>query len=179
MVIILLLRFKPIENKTNNYNNSNSEKAAYWYGEALKEHKKIDAEYLYKYIQSLRSIGNYEEADKWFKELSAAQQGDSRLKGYNPDEVDLYAKLTSKNDVVVKVENLDFNSENSDFGSYISNDKLYFASSRDGDGKIYNWNKEPFLDLYEVALSNNNGVVTYGSTVELSKNINTEYRNKN
>ena len=157
------------------YNNSNSEKAAYWYGEALKEHKKIDAEYLYKYIQSLRSIGNYEEADKWFKELSAAQQGDSRLKGYNPDEVDLYAKLTSKNDVVVKVENLDFNSENSDFGSYISNDKLYFASSRDGDGKIYNWNKEPFLDLYEVALSNNNGVVTYGSTVELSKNINTEY----
>ena len=23
------------------YNNSNSEKAAYWYGEALKEHKKI------------------------------------------------------------------------------------------------------------------------------------------
>jgi len=157
------------------YNNSNSEKAAYWYGEALKEHKKIDAEYLYKYIQSLRSIGNYEEADKWFKELSAAQQGDSRLKGYNPDEVDLYAKLTSKNDVVVKVENLDFNSENSDFGSYISNDKLYFASSRDGDGKIYNWNKEPFLDLYEVALSNNNGVVTYGSTIELSENINTEY----
>ena len=157
------------------YNNSNSEKAAYWYGEALKEHKKIDAEYLYKYIQSLRSIGNYEEADKWFKELSAAQQGDSRLKGYNPDEVDLYAKLTSKNDVVVKVENLDFNSENSDFGSYIFNNKLYFASARGGNGKIYSWNKEPFLDLYEVALTNNDGVVTYGSAMELSEDINTEY----
>ena len=35
------------------YNNSNSEKAAYWYGEALKKSKTIDAEYLYKYIQSL------------------------------------------------------------------------------------------------------------------------------
>lgn len=157
------------------YNNSNSEKAAHWYGEALKEHKKIEAEYLYKYIQSLRSIGNYQEADKWFKELSAAQQGDSRLKGYNPDEVDLYAKLTSKNDVIVKVENLSVNSQNSDFGSYIFEDKLYFASARGGDGKVYNWNKEPFLDLYEVTLSEEDGVVTYGSTTELPENINTEY----
>ena len=81
------------------YNNSNSEKAAYWYGKALKLYRNIDAEYLYKYIQSLRSIGNYEEADKWFKELSAAQKGDSRLKGYNPDEVDLFDKLTSKNEL--------------------------------------------------------------------------------
>ena len=40
------------------YNNSKSDKAAYWYGEALKEHKKIDTEYVYKYIQALRSIGD-------------------------------------------------------------------------------------------------------------------------
>jgi outer membrane protein OmpA-like peptidoglycan-associated protein len=158
------------------YNNSNSEKAAYWYGEALKEHKKIEAEYLYKYIQSLRSTGNYDDADKWFKELSAAQQGDSRLKGYNPDEVDLYATLTAKNDVIVKIENLPFNSENSDFGSYVFENKLYFASARNDDGKIYNWNKEPFLDLYEVTLTDDDGVVTYGSANELSSNdINTEY----
>ncbi|MCT4630118.1 OmpA family protein [Winogradskyella sp.] len=158
------------------YNNSNSEKAAYWYGEALKEHKKIEAEYLYKYIQSLRSTGNYDDADKWFKELSAAQQGDSRLKGYNPDEVDLYATLTAKNDVIVKIDNLPFNSENSDFGSYVFENKLYFASARNDDGKIYNWNKEPFLDLYEVTLTDDDGVVTYGSANELSSNdINTEY----
>ena len=34
------------------YNNSESDKAAYWYGEALKEHKEIAPEYLYKYIQA-------------------------------------------------------------------------------------------------------------------------------
>ncbi len=158
------------------YNNSNSEKAAQWYAEALKEHKKIDAEYLYKYIQSLRSIGNYEEADKWFKELSAAQQGDSRLQGYNPDEVDLYAKLTSKNEVIVKIDNLPFNSENSDFGSYISDNTLYFSSARDDEGKIYSWNKEPFLDLYQVTLKDDDGVISYGSVSELlSDDINTEY----
>lgn len=158
------------------YNNSNSEKAAYWYGEALKEHKNIDAEYLYKYIQSLRSIGKYDEADKWFKELSAAQQGDSRLKGYNPDEVDLYAKLTTKNEVIVNIENLPFNSENSDFGSYIFDNTLYFASARGNDNKVYSWNKEPFLDLFEVPLTDDNGVITYGSSAEISSSaINTEY----
>jgi outer membrane protein OmpA-like peptidoglycan-associated protein/tetratricopeptide (TPR) repeat protein len=158
------------------YNNSNSEKAAYWYGKALKEHKKIDAIYLYKYIQSLRSIGDYKEADIWFKELSAVQIGDSRLKGYDPDEVDLYAKLTSKNEVVVNIENLPINSEKSDFGSFIFNNTLYFASARGDDEKVYSWNKEPFLDLYQVTLTDDEGVISYGSVSELAaNNINTEY----
>ncbi|WP_296385847.1 OmpA family protein [Winogradskyella sp.] len=158
------------------YNNSNSEKATYWYGEALKESKTIDAEYLYKYIQSLRSIGNYEEADKWLKELSAAQQGDSRLKGYNPDEVDIYDKLTSKNDVVVDIENLPFNTKNSDFGSYVHNSTLYFASAR-GDGKkVYNWNQEPFLDLVQVSITGEGDIRNYGSVTDIaSSTINTEY----
>lgn len=158
------------------YNNSKSDKAAFWYGEALKQHKKIDAEYLYKYIQSLRSIGDYKEADIWFKELSAAQQGDSRLKGYNPDEVDLYNKLTSKNEVIVNIENLPFNSENADFGSFVYNNTLYFASARGDSDKIYNWNKEPFLDLYQVAITEDNNFTSYGSASEITANdINTEY----
>jgi len=158
------------------YNNSNSEKAAYWYGEALKESEKIDAEYVYKYIQSLRSIGNYIDADKWFKELYAAQQGDSRLKGYNPDEVDLYDKLTSKTDVIVNIKNLPFNTENSDFGAYVFNNTLYFASAN-GDGeKVYNWNKEPFLDLFKVTITEDANVRSYGSPAEINANaINTEY----
>ncbi|WP_045475607.1 OmpA family protein [Winogradskyella sp. PG-2] len=158
------------------YNNSNSEKAVYWYSEALKESESIDAKYLYKYIQSLRSIGNYDEADKWFKELSAAHQGDSRLKGYNPDEVDIYNKLTSKNDVVVNIENLPFNTENSDFGSYIHNNTLYFASANNEGKKVYNWNDEPFLDLVQVSITKENGNQNYGSVTDLpSSMINSEY----
>ena len=158
------------------YNNSKSDKAVYWYGEALKRHKKIDAEYLYKYIQSLRSIGNYKEADIWFKKLSAAQKGDSRLKGYNPDEVDLYSKLTAKNEVIVTIENLPFNSENSDFGSYVYNNTLYFASSRGEDTKVYNWNKEPFLDLFQVTVTDENNKLSFGSPREINaEKINTDY----
>ncbi len=158
------------------YNNSKSDKAAYWYGEALKEHKKIEAEYLYKYIQSLRSIGNYEEADKWFIELSAVQQGDSRFKSYNPNEVDLYSKLTAKNDILVTIENLPFNSENSDFGAFVFENTLYFASARGNDKKVYNWNKEPFLDLFEVSITEDSNVKSYGSPEEISaEKVNTDY----
>lgn len=159
------------------YNNSNSEKAAYWYGEALSKHKKIETEYLYKYIQSLRSIGNYDEADKWFKELSAVQKGDSRLKGYNPDETDLYDKLTSNKDVVVNVENLSFNSQNADFGSYVYNNTLYFASARDDSNKIYSWNKEPFLDLYQISFVEDDKAISYNESAQKinSEVLNTEF----
>ena len=159
------------------YNNSKSEKAAYWYGEALKKHKKIDAEYLYKYIQSLRSIGNYEEADTWFKELKAVHEGDSRLKGYNPDEVGLYSKLTAKREIIVTVKNLPFNSENSDFGSYVFNNTLYFASARGGDAKkVYSWNEEPFLDLFELTVNQSNDSLSFGSPSEIrAEKVNTDY----
>ncbi|WP_296316813.1 OmpA family protein [Winogradskyella sp. UBA3174] len=159
------------------YNNAKLDKAAYWYGEAVKEHEDIKAEYIFKYIQSLRSIGQYEEADKWFKELSAAQKGDSRLlKGYNPDEVDLYNKLTSKNKVLVNIENLPFNSENSDFGSFVYNNTLYFASSRGDSKKVYNWNKEPFLELFQVSISEDENKSTYGEPAEITaSDINTDY----
>ena len=159
------------------YNNAQSEKAAYWYGKALKKHKNIDAEFLYKYIQSLRSIGDYDEADIWFKELSAVQKGDSRLKGYNPDEVDLYSKLTSDKNIIVTIKNLPFNSENSDFGSYIFNNTLYFASARGGDvKKTYSWNKQPFLDIFQLKVTESNDSLSFGTPTEIKgENINTDY----
>ena len=135
------------------YNNANSEKAAFWYGQALDKNKNIEAEYLYKYIQSLRSIGDYDKADIWFKEFKAMQEGDSRVKGYNPDQVDIYSKLTAPSDMMVDVKNEDFNSKFSDFGAYLANDKIYFASARNTRNKIYKWTNEPFLSLYNADLN--------------------------
>lgn len=158
------------------YNNSKSEKAAYWYGQALENYKRLDAEYLYKYIQSLRSIEDFEKADIWFKELISVHDGDSRLKGYNPDEIDLYNMLTSKNELIVTIENLPFNSPNSDFGSFVHENKLYFASANSNLDKVYGWNKEPFLDLYQINLEDNGNAINYGTKTEIeAQEINTEY----
>ena len=127
------------------YNNSNSEQAAIWYREAINKHSKVNPEVIYKYIQSLRSVGKYEEAITWLNKFKEIQAGDSRIK-YNPDNVDVYNKLSNSNsELIVNVENLPFNSGNSDFGAYIHDGKLYFASARGGEGnKTYTWTNEPF-----------------------------------
>lgn len=130
------------------YNNANSEKAAFWYGEALEKNKKIDAEYLYKYIQSLRSIGDYDKANQWFSEFKAMQDGDSRVKGYDPNQVDYYSELTAPSDMIVDIKNEEFNSQYSDFGAFVADGKIYFASARNTNNKIYKWTNEPYLDLY-------------------------------
>ena len=135
------------------YNNANSDKAAFWYGQALEKDKKIDAEYLYKYIQSLRSTGDYEKANQWLAEFNAMQEGDSRVKGYDPDQVDYYSTLTAPSDMIVEVKNEDFNSQYSDFGAFVADGNIYFASARNTNKKTYEWTNEPFLDLYVGNLS--------------------------
>ena len=64
--------------------------------------------------------------------------------------------------VYIEVTNLDINTEYSDFGSFEHNGQLYFASGRNTSNKLYDWNEEPFLDLYQVDVEDNNGVKNLG-----------------
>ena len=162
------------------YNNSKSEKAAFWYGKALAKYDqdKINPEYIYKHIQSLRSLGQYEEADSWMKTFMSIQNNDSRVKGYNPENIAKYNELAhSEKNKIVKIQNLSFNSEYSDFGSFVHKGELYFASSRNTDEKkLYSWNKEPFLDIYQVTVDKKADTVTYGTPDFIrAENINTDY----
>lgn len=159
------------------YNNSNSEKAAYWYGKAANNYN-INGEYLYKYIQSLKSIGDYVEADKWTKKLIEVQNNDSRIKDYDSNNLSKYNDLNALNkDSYFVIENLPINTKFSDFGSFIISNKMYFASSRGLDAtKKYGWNKEPFLDLYQVNIKEYDKELEFGDAdlINASK-INSDY----
>ncbi|MGF1555350.1 OmpA family protein [Paucihalobacter sp.] len=159
------------------YNNSDTKNAALWYGKALKKYKDVHPEYIYKYIQALRSVGNYDEADVWTKTFQSIQTSDTRIKGYNPDEVDILEKFAANTEKVVNIEGVPFNTANSDFGSYINNGKLYFASSKaDENNKVYSWNKEPFLDIFEVSVSEENGKTKFGTPDFINaEKLNTDY----
>ena len=159
------------------YNNGVSEKAVIWYEKAIDEYKKIESEYLYKYIQSLRSIGDYDKANKWLEEYKAMQEGDSRFKGYDPDDISIFDQLAgNKQDDVVIVTNAPFNSKNSDFGAFVFDEKLFFASSRtNGNTKLYSWNKQPFLDLYTIELDQQSDSIAYGNMKPLDSHINSDY----
>ena len=141
------------------YNNSNATKAAVWYKKALDKYPNINPEYIYKYIQAQRSLGNYEEADNWLKTFKELQSEDSR--SIVLGDISLYEELSSMEKVYVQVTNLDINTEFSDFGSFEHNGKLFFASARtvadSKSNKKYSWNDEPFLDIYQADVKDTNG----------------------
>ncbi|PWI31693.1 hypothetical protein DI383_03225 [Flavobacteriaceae bacterium LYZ1037] len=139
------------------YNNSDSKQAAVWYAKALEKDKKISPEFIYKYIQTQRSLGNYDEADVWLAKFKEIQNNDSRVEDVKSSNLHLYEKLASTKGVYVKVDNLSINTNYSDFGSTVHDSTIYFASSRDTKNDIYKWNNEPFLDLYQGDITTKDG----------------------
>ncbi|MBT8271864.1 MAG: PD40 domain-containing protein, partial [Bacteroidia bacterium] len=142
------------------YNNSNASKAAIWFGKAMEEYQDdIEAEYVYKYIQSLRSLKQYRKADSLiptFKVLREKEISDARRKSdsvYFASDLNIYKELSSVENKYIKTTNLDLNTEFSDFGSFINGNTFYFASARDTSGKIYKWNEQPYLDIYTAVKS--------------------------
>ncbi|WP_191859750.1 OmpA family protein [Hanstruepera ponticola] len=136
------------------YNNSLTQQASKWYNLALRKYEKVNPEYIYKYIQSQRSLGNYEEADKWLVTFKEIQDDDSRAEELDGSNIHLYKELESKKGIVVETKNLDANSSYSDFGGFVHENKLYFASARNTENDIYKWNGEPYLDIYSGEISN-------------------------
>jgi len=127
---------------------SSPENAVFYYAEAVKD-TSISPEYYFKYAQALRGVKRYDESKEWLRKYSTA--------GKNKAEVD---ELLSKDIADFKIKDnytLDkvaFNSGYSDFGAYEHNGVTYLVSARDGGmskkNKVYSWNGEPFLDVYQL-----------------------------
>lgn len=159
------------------YNNSNSEESAKWYAEALKKYEaEMDPEYLYKYSQSLRGSGNYEEAIIYLEKFRGRKPGDDRLAGLDYDKLEIYEKLANDDEVYVTVENAPFNSKFADFGAYLKDSTLYIASARGDKDKVYAWNGEPFLDIYQVTAKEDGFNMNYGDPSKIkAKGVNSEF----
>jgi outer membrane protein OmpA-like peptidoglycan-associated protein len=103
----------------------------------------------FRYIQALKAEKHSNMAYKLTKERLS-------LKGYRKDmsrfltqenQLDSLAKTTS----FYTIKNLDINTAFSDFGGAFYGDKFVFTSAMDtvkSNGQLYNWNKQPFLNLY-------------------------------
>ncbi|KIA98482.1 MULTISPECIES: OmpA family protein [unclassified Flavobacterium] len=105
--------------------------------------------YYLRYIQSMKGVMDYDNADKVTKEY-LNKKGDQK-------EIDRYIyqkKLLdslSKAKSLYTLKNIAINTDKSDFGATFYGDKVVFTSARDTgnfDKKLYNWNKQPFLNLY-------------------------------
>lgn len=118
----------------------------------------IADEYFLKYIESLKGVLDYEKADKVTKDYLMAKGDQKRIAHYTNQKRQMDS--LSKEKPLYTVRNLEINSDKSDFGTAFYGDKIVYSSSRDTTKfkeKLYNWNQQPFLNLYVAERNATNG----------------------
>jgi outer membrane protein OmpA-like peptidoglycan-associated protein len=131
------------------YFNSDFENAAKWYGELFDMNTVVEPEYYYRYAQSLKSTGKTDKANRIMNEFTSMNASDNRAKLYKENANYLEEIKANKGHYII--EKLKINSEYSDYGSFIHEDKIYFASARDTGNFIkrkHKWTGEYFSNLY-------------------------------
>ncbi|KAF2514363.1 OmpA family protein [Flavobacterium zhairuonense] len=132
------------------YFNSDFDGAAKWYGELFAMNSNIEPEYYYRYAQSLKSIGETKKANKILDEFDAKNKNDNRARLYKADVN--YLDQIKANSGRYNIENAGINSKYSDYGSFVYNNKLYFASARDTGNfsqRKHKWTGEYFTNIYD------------------------------
>ena len=131
------------------YFNSDFDGAAKWYGELFAMNTSPEPEYYYRYAQSLKSTGQMDKANKILGEFNAKFKNDNRGKLYKEDVN--YLDEIKANSGRYTIENAGINSKYSDYGSFVYDNKLYFASARDTGNfsqRKHKWTNEYFTNLY-------------------------------
>ncbi|MCG2612590.1 OmpA family protein [Flavobacterium sp. SM15] len=151
------------------YNVFNTTEASKWYAKAVEG--KASPETYYRYAQTLKALGNYQEANKQMDTFASLQPSDLRAKEHkaNPNYIPSLANKSKMFDVA----DTSINSKGqSDFGAVLSNDNtLYFVSTRNTSKKTDKWNNQPYLDIFQ-STRNADGTLSEPTAV---KELNTAF----
>ncbi|TCK66800.1 outer membrane protein OmpA-like peptidoglycan-associated protein [Winogradskyella wandonensis] len=153
------------------YFQNKMKEAARWYGELFKLTTDVDSEYYFRYALALKGVQNYEASDEWMEKFNELNPSDSRAKSFIARR-DYRKQIAQNSKSNVVVDNLNFNSEYSDFGTAVYDGNLVFASARGNDERTYQWNGQPYLDLFKV-YGYNDG--EFSNVSEYSSKINTKF----
>ncbi|OAB80091.1 OmpA family protein [Cochleicola gelatinilyticus] len=152
---------------------NNTGKAETYYKRVVKG-RNVEAETVYNYAQSLKANGKFSDYNTWMQKFSEMKPNDSRAKEFlkNPNYVPTLTDKTPE----FSVKNMaDLNSKYADFGGIIYGKDFYFASGRNTTRKNYDWNKEPFLEIYKA--SNVGGTIKNATL--LNGDVNTKFHEGN
>ena len=136
------------------YYNAEFETAEKWYTELTNKYASDDTmnpEHIFRYAQTLKTNGKIEESDKWLEKLKEVNKEDSRVSELEANR-DYFTKYSTKENTFVNINNLQTNTEYSDFGAFVYDNNLYFASTKPKNKKdirLYAWNKQPYLNIYK------------------------------
>jgi len=137
-----------IQNLADSYFNINDYRSAKsWYEKLYSIQRKDFGEgNMIKLVQCLKANSQNAEGDKLLREFYTDKE---RLKTILLQKK--YLDSLEQEGKQYALTNLAFNSNTSDFGPVVFNDRMVFASARDtskSNDDVYPWNKQPYLDLY-------------------------------
>ena len=146
------------------YYNSEYEKAyaAYSQIKDLSIESDLTADFYIKYVDVLKGLKNYKEADN----VSARMLND-------PFDTESFKELLKR--IIpyeYKIKSITQNIGGSNFGLSLYEDKIVFASTLNIKNPSYNWNGKPYLDLYEAKITLGDSIVL-DSIKPFGKKINT------
>jgi outer membrane protein OmpA-like peptidoglycan-associated protein/tetratricopeptide (TPR) repeat protein len=123
--------------------------ASKWYEQLFTLYPNQEAEYYYRYSQTLKSTGDYKKSDQMLEQFNLKSGNDKR--GILFKENKNYLEEIKANSGRFQVVDAGVNSAFSDYGSSFLGDKLVFASARDTGGvskKVFKWTNKSFTNLY-------------------------------
>lgn len=131
------------------------------------------ARYYLQYADVLRASGQYNEAQKWVKKYRQKRPQAAISQVFSSRDFVEKLKADSSR---FKVTRLDINTKASDFGPAFYHDSIVFSSAQEVNSKLikqtYDWNEEPFLNLYVAAWKGGSNLGTSGV---LSEELITKY----
>ncbi|MCF8716508.1 PD40 domain-containing protein, partial [Joostella atrarenae] len=137
-----------------------------------KYEQEVAPTYYFKYAQSLKANGEDEKATVWFEKFFNSVSNDKRanrfLEGINTVN-------KAKIPVAEQIKLAEGNTALSDFTGFIQQDTLYwFSASNTTGGKTYQWNSQPFLDVFASKISPE-GTINPKIATDFLSEINTKY----
>ncbi|MEL6538067.1 MAG: tetratricopeptide repeat protein, partial [Bacteroidota bacterium] len=151
-------------------------KSAAWYAKVIDNDTLISDQDVLHYAEMLSGAGEYNQAKKWFEEFETRSAGkDGRTERYlnTLNNLEVYFKDSA----IYDIGPASFNSEGADFSPMFYEDGLVFVTGRETAEvrlvqNIFNWDKEPFLDLFYVGPDS---VGLFSAPRPWSEKINTQY----
>lgn len=124
-----------------------------WYDQLFKINKIQESEYLYRYAQCYKSVGNYRKADEIlakFNEVSVLEKRADLIRNEKN-----YLEDIKFNSGRYEIADAGMNSPYSDYGSTVYDNKIIFTSARDTGGVAksnFKWTNKAFSRLYMAEL---------------------------
>ena len=159
------------------YYTSDLKSAKKWYHYLIRTFgQNLEEEYYFRYIQTLKAVGEYEEANGIRREFLSKKNDNQALDILEKDihELENVSAIGKRFDI----KNVAFNTKFSEFGAVKYGDNIVYSGINAGLlDKVYKWNNEYYLDL--IMISTDNSKLKDSVAVSFSEEINTKMHEGN